>query len=334
MQHCARYFSLKDPGTGQVICQLCPHHCRLEKLATGLCGVRRNIDGALYTLNYGEITACGLDPVEKKPLYHFYPSRQIYSAGTFGCNFRCGYCQNWQIAQQHPHATYVSPERLVQLAKGSGSIGIAYTYNEPTVWYEYVWDTSVQARAAGLKNVLVTNGFIETKPLRELLPLIDAMNIDVKSISEEYYRRNCGGRFAPVKRAVELAAQSCFLELTTLVVPGENDSVEEMRALASWVASINPEIPYHLSRYFPHYRFNLPPTSLKTMEELRSVAKEKLAHVYLGNVSERPANHTYCPQCQEKVVNRWAYKVQSLRLSQDRCQCCNYRLNIINDATE
>lgn len=279
------YEKLDDKG---VHCRLCPHGCRIRPGNVGVCQVRKNIDGVLYSLNYGRIASIALDPIEKKPLYHFYPGSQILSAGTFGCNFKCSFCQNWSIAQDVPDTVWMTPEQLVEKAvelKNHGNIGIAYTYNEPSIWYEFVIEASKLAKKKDLVNVLVTNGFISIEPLRELLPYIDAMNIDVKAFTERFYKKICQGSLGHVKAAVEEAAFRCHVEVTTLVIPDLNDSVEEIDELASWLASISSEIPLHLSRFFPNYLMSdKSPTPIETLKAARSQALKYLKHVHLGNV--------------------------------------------------
>lgn len=270
------------------VCELCFHHCRLEEGQTGLCRARGNRNGQIVLLNYGRLTALALDPVEKKPLQRFHPGSMVLSAGSFGCNLRCPFCQNAEIAAAGPEVPTHdwSPEMLVREAvrlRERGNIGIAYTYNEPLVGCEYVRDCAVLAHETGLMNILVTNGTIEKRPWQQLLPLIDAVNIDLKGFSESWYRR-LGGDLEAVKRAIVLAAHSCHTEVTTLIVPGENDGEEEMRALSAWLASIDPEIPLHVSRFFPcHCMTDRPPTPVETVYRLAGVAAERLHHVYTGN---------------------------------------------------
>ena len=238
------------------------------------------------SLNYGEISSMALDPIEKKPLYHFFPGHTIFSVGTWGCNFHCQFCQNWEIAHGNPLVSYTDPEHLAELAtqQGADCIGVAYTYSEPTVWFEYVRDAAVAVRKRQLKNVLVTNGFINQAPLKELLPFIDAMNIDVKAFHEEFYRDTCAGGLEAVKRTVEAAARQCHVEITTLLIPGLNDGEEEIESLSQWLGEIGADIPLHFSRYFPRYRMKLPPTPIETMQRARKVALRHLKNVYLGNV--------------------------------------------------
>lgn len=271
-----------------VNCTLCFHGCRLEEGQTGLCRARGNRGGRIVPLNYGKLTVLALDPIEKKPLRRFHPGSMVLSVGSFGCNLRCPFCQNAGIAAagvDAPTRDY-SPEKLVAEAlrlQSRGNIGVAYTYNEPLVGYEYVLDCAKLVHQAGLYNVLVTNGTIQEVPWRELLPLIDAVNIDLKGFTEGWYRR-LGGDLETVKRSITLAAQSCHLEVTTLVVPGENDSETEIRALSQWLALVNPEIPLHISRFFPrHLMTDRPPTPVEAVYQLARVAREQLEYVYTGN---------------------------------------------------
>lgn len=272
----------------KVTCDLCFHHCTLDEGQTGVCRARANRDGAVVPLNYGRLTALALDPIEKKPLRRFHPGSQILSAGSFGCNLHCPFCQNAGIAAAGAEARTqaCTPEQLVREAlrlQEQGCIGVAYTYNEPLVGYEYVRDCAGLVRRAGMVNVLVTNGTVAEKPWRDLLPLLDAVNIDLKGFTERWYAR-LGGDLETVKRSIVLAAQSCHVEVTTLVVPGENDSEEEMRALSAWLASVSPDIPLHVSRFFPRHRMqDRPPTPVSAVYRLAEVARERLRYVYTGN---------------------------------------------------
>lgn len=269
-------------------CDICFHHCELDEGRTGLCRARANRGGQIVPLNYGRLTSLALDPIEKKPLRRFHPGGLVLSLGSFGCNLRCPFCQNAEISMagaEFPARDY-SPEALVQLAlalRPRGNLGLAYTYNEPLVGYEFVRDCAAMVREAGMFNVLVTNGTIEEAPWRALLPLIDAVNIDLKGFTEAWYRR-LGGDLETVKRSIALAAEACHLEVTTLVVPGCNDGEDELRALSGWLASLSPDIPLHISRFFPRYRMNdLPPTPVDTVYRLAAVARERLRYVYTGN---------------------------------------------------
>lgn len=273
----------------ETTCEVCPHNCRIPEGKTGICGARRNKNGTIICESYGRLTSISLDPIEKKPLRRFHPGSLVLSVGSYGCNFRCPFCQNCEISMatgENADAIYVSPQELVQKALElvpNGNIGIAYTYNEPSVSYEYVLDCAKLCRENGLKNVMVTNGFMSEKILNELLKYLDAMNIDLKSFSEEFYRR-IGGSLSDVKRTIELACKKCHVEVTTLVIPGENDSPEEMRRLAGWLASQSPDIPLHISRFFPMYKMaDRTPTPVETIYSLAKAAREYLRYVYEGN---------------------------------------------------
>ncbi|MDH7478519.1 MAG: AmmeMemoRadiSam system radical SAM enzyme [Syntrophomonadaceae bacterium] len=314
-------------------CQLCPRACVIRPGRAGVCRVRENRGGELVTRNYGMVTSYGLDPIEKKPLYHFYPGSLIFSIGTLGCNLHCQFCQNWTIAHGDPRAVELDPGEAVEVAErereNHGNIGIAYTYSEPTVWYEYVLETAELAHRRGLRNILVTNGYIQPEPLKRLLPLIDAMNIDVKGYREEFYRRWCRGGLAPVLRTVETAHQHCHVELTNLVITGLNDTREELSELADWVRGISPDIPLHLSRYFPNYRLDRPPTPLATLEMAYGIARERLNYVYLGNVGDWEGSDTDCPACGQTLIVRRGYRVSITGLKGSRCRNCGERIPVV-----
>jgi pyruvate formate lyase activating enzyme len=271
-----------------VRCFLCPKHCHIAEGKTGFCSVRKNVDGILISLNYGVCNLGILDPIEKKPLRHFMPGSPIFSVGSLGCNFSCLFCQNHEFVHGGQQLVTVTPEAVVlhalKLKGESNNIGIAYTYSEPTVWYEFVYDTAVLARKAGLKNVLVTNGYIEQAPLAALLPYIDAMNIDVKAFRGTFYREVCCGELEQVKQTVILAVPQTHVEITTLVIPGLNDSPDEIKALARWLGELSPQITLHLTRYFPCNKMTIPATPVATLEHLQNIASHYLQHVYLGNV--------------------------------------------------
>ena len=273
----------------KALCELCFHHCALDEGQTGLCRARACQDGKIVSLNYGKLTSLALDPIEKKPLRRFHPGSLILSVGSFGCNLRCPFCQNHEISiagDSGIQTVEVSPEQLAAQAAElvpHGSIGVAYTYNEPLTGYEYVRDCAALVHEQGMVNVLVTNGTVEEEPWRALLPLVDAANIDLKGFTPSWYRR-LGGDLETVKRSIVLAAERCHVEVTTLLIPGENDSEEEIRELARWLASISPEIPLHLSRFFPQYQMvDRLPTPVEQVYRLSEAAQEYLSHVYTGN---------------------------------------------------
>ena len=272
---------------GSVSCGLCPHHCRIIPGHSGLCRCRYNDSGMLTALNYGQCTSISLDPIEKKPLLRFHPGSFILSMGSWGCNLACSFCQNWQISQGQPPFQTVTPQQAVALALGeqkNGNIGLAYTYNEPTIWYEFISAAAPLIHTAGLVNVMVTNGYIEEEPLRKLLPFIDAWNIDLKAFQDNYYSRLCRGTLEPVKRTIRLAAATAHVEVTTLIVPGENDSIDDMDKEAAWLAAISPEIPLHITRYFPRYHMATPATPINILQALADKARQHLHYVYIGNV--------------------------------------------------
>ncbi len=270
----------------KVVCGTCPHACALAPGQVGLCGARANVDGEAKCASYGRISALALDPIEKKPLMRFLPGTHVLSVGGFGCNMRCPFCQNHGISMARPDADapYLSPEALASRARGiPGNLGVAYTYNEPLVSWEYVRDCAKRIRAAGMKNVLVTNGMAHLPVLEEILPYIDAMNVDLKGFTPEYYEW-LGGDLETVRRFIARAAASCHVEFTTLVVPGRNDAESEMGEEAEWIASVDPDIPLHITRYFPMYRENTPPTPAETISRLVEIARERIKYVYAGNM--------------------------------------------------
>lgn len=310
------------------LCYLCPHRCNIRPGQRGICYVRENISGKLYTRNYGEISVYNLDPIEKKPLYHFYPGTRILSVGSFGCNLKCSFCQNYTIAHGIPRTVDILPGVLVDRAKKEeGNMGIAYTYNEPFIWYEYVLETARAARQAGLKNVLVTNGYISEEPLKELLPFIDAVNIDVKAFGEGFYRNTCSGRLKPVLETVERCAGNCHVELTTLVIGGLNDNFSELEEMGRWLESLDRGIPLHLSRYYPAYKMDRPPTPVEVLLEARELMQKYLDYVYIGNVAGVD-NSTYCPDCGAKLVERNWYRVRVLADSEE-CTKCGKKIDIV-----
>ena len=270
-------------------CELCFHHCELDEGQTGLCRARDRRDGGIIPLNYGKLTSLSLDPIEKKPLRRFHPGSLILSVGSFGCNLRCPFCQNHEISMVGDgeiQTVELSPEQLAAKAAElvpQGNIGVAYTYNEPLVGYEYVRDCAALIHERDLVNVLVTNGTIDEAPWRELLPLIDAANIDLKGFTTAWYKK-LGGDLDTVKRSITLAVERCHVEVTTLLIPGENDCVEEIRELACWLAGVDPNIPLHLSRFFPRYRMtDHPPTPVERVYRLANEARAYLTYVYTGN---------------------------------------------------
>jgi pyruvate formate lyase activating enzyme len=326
MKEALYYKQLEDE---RIKCLLCPQGCVIREGKAGVCLVRKNSDGILYSLIYAEVASIANDPIEKKPLYHFYPGSYILSFGTYGCNLSCGFCQNWQLSQNVAPTRTISPQAAVKLARQHNSLGIAYTYNEPFIWYEYVLDTAKLAHAEGLKNVLVTNGEVNREPLLEILPYIDAMNIDLKSIKDSFYRKECSGKLSPVLDTIQIAHEQCHVEVTNLIIPELNDTQEEIVQLIDWLADISPEIPLHFSRYFPHHRFNQSPTPTDTLFKARELAQQKLKFVYLGNLGGGEFNHTYCPGCGKRVIKREGYSVPHNLVKNGRCSLCDEPIPIV-----
>ncbi len=327
-------FFYEKSSDGRTFCKVCPRLCTIKPGRRGFCRVRENREGFLYAVNYGQCTSYAMDPIEKKPLYHFYPGSYILSLGTMGCNLHCGFCQNWEIAHGEPRSVYMSPGQAVKAALagksgGGGCVGLAYTYSEPFMWYEYVYDTAKLAKDEGLKNVLVTNGYVNEEPLKQIIPFIDAMNIDVKGFTERYYRDACAGRLTPVLRTVEAASRECHVEITTLLVPGLNDSPEEIKSLAEWLSGLGRDIPLHFSRYFPNYKFDLDPTPRETLLRARDIAREYLDYVYIGNAPELDGGKTFCPQCAAVVIERKGYRTRVAGLEGEACSGCGNKINVV-----
>ncbi|WP_069999887.1 AmmeMemoRadiSam system radical SAM enzyme [Cellulosilyticum sp. I15G10I2] len=271
----------------KIHCYLCPHHCIIEKGQFGKCRVRTHENDQLFTINYGEITSISLDPIEKKPLHYFRSGTQILSVGSFGCNFTCDFCQNYSVSQYKAKSDFVPKENLVEtIITTKENTGIAFTYNEPSIWYEYVYDCAKLLKETDPSKavVIVSNGYISEAPLKKLLPYVDAMNIDLKSFNAKYYKRLCGGSLNPVLKTIEIAAKACHVEVTTLLVSGENDTLEEVGEIAKFLNSVSYEIPLHLSRYFPRYKLENPPTDLVFMKQAEDAARKYLSKVSLGNI--------------------------------------------------
>lgn len=319
----ASYYQKTDDG--RVQCLLCPHQCQIAEGKSGICSARVNRDNELISENYGKISSLGVDPIEKKPLYHFYPASRILSLGTFGCNLSCPFCQNWRISQNKPDLQEFTPEEIINVAQRRNSRGLAYTYSEPLIWYEFVYDTGKLAHENDMYNVLVTNGYINKEPLKALLPYIDAANIDLKSFNNEFYRNLCGGTLQPVLDNIEIMNEKIHVELTTLIIPGENDSLEELKKLFSWVAELNHEIPLHISRYFPNYKFDRPAASGQKMEEIYQLAAGYLDYVYLGNMRTDEGATTFCPECGENLIVRSGYHTDR-HMDGDKCPVCGYQV--------
>lgn len=308
--------------TELVECTLCPQHCKLREGQPGLCKVRGHRNGEVVSLTYGEAAAWHLDPIEKKPLYHFYPGSWIFSVGAYGCNLRCFFCQNYEISQKFERGHKVTPEQLAELALRDESIGLCFTYSEPLVWYEMIADTAPLVKKQGGKVVLVSNGIIEGKHLEEIIPFLDAANIDIKAFSEEFYRKYTGGKLSWVLDTVKRLIGRVHTEVTTLVIPTLNDSPEEIEGLARWLAGLKVPVAWHLSKYYPRYKSDIPPTDEKKLLELREIAKDYLPYVYLGNMAG--GNTTYCSECDYEVITRgW---VTRMNTKDGKCLRCGQEI--------
>jgi pyruvate formate lyase activating enzyme len=314
----------------EVDCYLCNHHCRIGDTKFGFCGVRQNLGGILYTHAYGRLIAANVDPIEKKPLYHFLPGTSSFSVATIGCNFRCGFCQNWQISQasKREGSDYpmqaMEPQEIVRRAVSSGSRSIAYTYTEPTIFFEYAHDTAMAAKQRGLANVFVTNGYMTGEALETISPYLDACNVDLKSFSDDFYKKVCHGRLQPVLDSIRKMRQlDIWVEATTLVVPGSNDDEKELADIAGFLAATDPDIPWHISRFHPDYEFtSTPPTPMETLQLAYSLGREAgLHYVYLGNVLGEGAD-TQCPRCQAVLIGREGFRVRKNRIDNARCPEC------------
>lgn len=328
----AAYWRALGEG-GRIRCELCPHRCRIAEGHSGLCKARRNEGGTMAMPFYGRVSALAIDPIEKKPLHHFLPGSAVFSAGFVGCNMRCPFCQNWRISQEIPASLeQLSPESLVAAALASGSPSIAYTYSEPTVHFEFVLAAMIEASAAGLKNVLVTNGCIVDAPARELLAHTDAVNVDLKAWSDEDYDRRLGGRKETVLEFIRIAHSLCHVEATTLVVPGLSASPEGMAAISAFLGGLSRDLPLHLSAYHPDWKHDAPPTSATLLEDLARIARVDLNFVYIGNIGRRGAD-TICPTCGSTAVSRRGYRIERKGLtvvgSSGRCASCGRDLYII-----
>jgi pyruvate formate lyase activating enzyme len=320
------------PYENRIECYLCPHHCKVAEGKTGLCGVRKNNGKEIELITYGIISGYSLDPLEKKPLYHFYPGYNVLSIGSYGCNMKCDFCQNYQISQQvlNDAKRDVSPEELVSSALSARrNIGLAFTYNEPMVWFEYIRDVARSVRNAGMKTVIVSNGYVEEEPLTEIIDFTDAFNIDLKSFNEASYRKLTGTHLEPVKRSLKQIAKSGkHLEITSLIIPGHNDSEEEMIRQTDWIAGeLGKNVPLHLSRYYPMYKRNDPATSLENLERLYEAASERLSYVYLGNTHTNDGQNTTCPVCHRIVTVRSGYTTTTKDLdNKGNCSNCGTQI--------
>ncbi|HPD28401.1 MAG TPA: AmmeMemoRadiSam system radical SAM enzyme [Phycisphaerae bacterium] len=313
----------------KVRCVLCPRECEVADVERGYCGVRENQGGRYQTLVYGALCSANLDPIEKKPLFHYLPGTTAFSVATAGCNIECKFCQNWQISQFRPEqveSVAVPPNKLVAACKARSSPTIAYTYSEPVVFYEYVYDSAEQARKAGIGSVIISNGFIQEKPLRELCGQLTGVKIDLKAFTEEFYREHCAGRLAPVLKALEVLKDTgIWFELVILIIPTLNDSPDEIKEMSRWVVrQLGPDVPMHFTRFHPTYRVtNLPQTPVSTLERCRQIALDAGVHyVYAGNVPMHKGENTYCHKCQAELIRRVGFRIASNQVKDGKCPKC------------
>lgn len=323
----ARYYQ-KLPDR-EIRCNLCPRYCQLGDRERGFCGVRENQGGKYYTLVYGQVASLNVDPIEKKPFFHFLPGSEAFSLATAGCNLHCKFCQNWEISQMRPEQVKninLPPEALIAACERYRCPAIAYTYTEPVVFFEYMYDCSVLARKKGLKNVVVTAGFINPEPLADLIEVVEAIKVDLKSFNQSFYTEYVRGELQPVLETIKQIARSkTWLEIVYLVIPSLNDNPQEIREMCRWLKNeIGPDYPLHFSRFHPMYLIkNLPPTPVSTLEALREVAlTEGLHYVYVGNVPGHPGENTYCPNCGKLIIERYGYAIRKKELSRNKCRHC------------
>ncbi len=316
---------------GKIICGLCNHHCHIKPGKRGICGVRENQDGTLYSLVYGRLVSGNNDPIEKKPLFHFLPGSTSYSIATVGCNFRCRHCQNYQISQ-YPHLSggeitgnKTTPEQVVEAALAAGSSSISYTYVEPTIFYEFAYDCCVLAHKKGLKNVFVSNGYMSPEVTQHLAPVLDGINIDIKAFTDTFYKDICSARLQPVLDTVLLMHElGVWVEVTTLLIPGLNDSNDELKKLARFIKGVDSAIPWHVTAFYPTYKLtDCPPTPVETLQRARDIGlKEGLRFVYEGNIPGEGGENTYCPKCKTEIISRYGMSTRAIKMIDGKCGKC------------
>jgi len=326
----------KNINDKKIQCNLCAHNCKIDEGKAGICNVRKNQNGKLYTMIYGSASSLASDPIEKKPLYHFYPGTYAFSMGTIGCNFKCTHCQNYSISTANtnfPYLKEITTEQVVELARQHNCQGVSYTYNEPTIWHEFSLDSAKLSKKEGLYTCYVTNGYISEEPLRELSQYLDAMNIDVKAFSEDFYKKICKSRLKPVLDTCEIAKElGIHIELTYLVIPGKNDKFEEISNFCKWIVEkLDENTPVHFSRFHPDYKMtNISMTPMNTLLKIYEVAKkEGVLFPYLGNVYHGEYENTYCPKCGNISIERKNYTINLKGLKENKCSKCGNILPII-----
>jgi pyruvate formate lyase activating enzyme len=321
---------------GEIRCNLCKHRCRIKEGKRGICGARENRDGNLYSLVYGKIVAEHIDPVEKKPLFNFMPGSRAFSVGTVGCNFHCRHCQNFDISQYpQEHGGEVigqdrTPEKIVGFAKAAQCEAIAYTYTEPTIFYEFAYDTAILAHKEGIKNVYVSNGYMSREAARKIAPHLDAINVDLKAFTNGFYKSVCGARLKPVLETIPLMKElGVWVEVTTLTIPGLNDAEEEIRDIARFVKNVGPEVPWHVTQFYPAYKLlDVPPTPVATLRRAREIGLEEgLRYVYEGSVPGEGGENTYCYACKTCLIERSGFVLKKNRLQDAKCPECGTRID-------
>ncbi len=314
----------------KVSCFLCHHNCEIAPSKFGVCRVRQNRGGILYTQVYGDVIAAHVDPIEKKPLYHFLPGTRSFSIATMGCNFRCPFCQNWQISQVSKRKESLAagqellPEEVIQAAKKHGCQSISYTYTEPTIYFEYAYDAAKLAEKDGLANVFVTNGYMSRDALETIRPYLSACNVDLKAFSESFYKKMCGARLQPVLDSIRrMKDMDIWVEITTLIVPGQNDSEEELARIARFISELDPDIPWHISRFHPDYKYtDAPATSLDSLRQAYTIGKKEGIHyIYIGNVIGE-SEGTVCPKCKKNLIRRQGFYLSENKIRNGRCPFC------------
>lgn len=324
----------------RVVCGLCNHHCHIKDGKKGICGVRENRNGKLYSLVYGKIVSEGVDPIEKKPLFHLLPGSRSYSISTVGCNFRCLHCQNYQISQypqMHEQAIVGedrSAEDIVSRAEKTGCLSISYTYVEPTIFYEFAYDCAVAAHERGIKNTFVSNGYMATEATRHLAPVLDGINIDIKAFTEDFYHKVCKARLAPVLDNVRLMHElGVWVEVTTLIIPGLNDSEKEFREIARFIKSVDPAMPWHVTAFYPTYKMtDRKSTQVSSLRLARDIGlDEGLRFVYEGNIPGEGGENTYCPGCGSEIIKRYGYLIRDNKLKNGHCPVCREKIEGIWD---
>lgn len=316
----------------KVNCKLCPHECRVADLERGTCGVRENRGGTYYTLVYGNPCSAGIDPIEKKPLFHYYPSTTSFSVATAGCNFVCRFCQNWEISQKRPEqvqSTEIFPQDLIRLAKARRCKTVAHTYSEPAVFFEYMLACAAAGKKEGIPNVMISNGYINEKPMRELCKYLGAVKIDLKAFTEEFYKEQCGGKLKPVlDTLLVLKDEGIWFEIVVLVIPTLNDGKQEIEKMSRWIVKeLGPDVPLHFSRYYPTFMLkNIPPTPPATLHRCREIAMEKgVKFAYIGNLLS-DAENTYCPKCRKLLIERMRYVTNTIGMKGSFCKYCNEKI--------